>query len=321
MVEGAPLSSGIRSGAPRNQTDAGRKILVPLAALAAVATLVGGFHSDPQSARPTTSPALMTRAFGTLRSHLTSASVQAPSAPKTLAEGVAAPQNHAQSPVRRAPVSSPVSRRPSIATFVAEVKAKGIEPGSNWSWSMGDTSTRCGLIHGTGTGCTSAAGGDVHTVFGGSPTLALVAHELANAEALNDAVPNLMSKVSAAESGTSWSTTDALASCLVAHFMGFQDFSAGSWRCPDALASYVARNIHDAAPVTTQVTSICGKTSGAISTLTYTARSGVLTVKGPGIGSASETVPAGRPLTVSGVGTFIGSDQGGVVTAAGICTP
>jgi len=82
-------------------------------------------------------------------------------------------------------------------------------------------------------------------VFSGSPDLALVAHELANAETQNDAVPDLLSDVAAAEGGSSWSPTDAVASCLVAHFVGIQDDAAGTWACPAALASFVASNIHD----------------------------------------------------------------------------
>ena len=88
-------------------------------------------------------------------------------------------------------------------------------------------------------------GGLEYTVFAGSPTLALVAHELANAETQNDAVPDLLNDVATAEGGTSWSPTDAVASCLVEHFMGFQDGSAGSWQCPTTLATTVADNIHD----------------------------------------------------------------------------
>jgi hypothetical protein len=110
---------------------------------------------------------------------------------------------------------------------------------------MGDTASHCGVIAGVGTGCTYGSGGLEFTIFSGSPTLALVAHELANAETQNDAVPNLLSQVSVAEAGSSWSPTDAVASCLVAHFMGFQDNAAGSWQCPSALATVVANNIHD----------------------------------------------------------------------------
>jgi hypothetical protein len=98
---------------------------------------------------------------------------------------------------------------------------------------------------GAGTGCTYGSNGLEFTVFSGSPTLALVAHELANAETQNDAVPNLLSEVATAAAGSSWSPTDAVATCLVAHFMGFQDLSAGSWQCPAALAASVAANIHD----------------------------------------------------------------------------
>jgi hypothetical protein len=134
---------------------------------------------------------------------------------------------------------------PSVAELVVEVEAAGIEPGSNWSWSMGDTATNCGGMTGAGTGCTYGSNGLEYSVFSGSPTLALVAHELANAETQNDAVPNLLNEVAAAAAGTSWSPTDAVASCLVAHFMGFQDHAAGTWQCPGALATVTATNIHD----------------------------------------------------------------------------
>jgi hypothetical protein len=138
-----------------------------------------------------------------------------------------------------------VVAQPSVAQLVAQVEATGVNPGSNWTWSMGNTATHCGAISGAGTGCTYGAGGLEFTVFSGSPTLALVAHELANAETQNDAIPSLLSQVSVAEAGSSWSPTDAVASCLVAHFMGFQDDAAGSWQCPAALATVVANNIHD----------------------------------------------------------------------------
>ena len=143
-----------------------------------------------------------------------------------------------------APVGLPYTG-PSVATLVAEVEAGGIDPGPAWSWSMGDTATVCGAIPGNGaTGCTFGAAGAATTVFAGSPPLALVAHELANAETENDAVPALMTQVTAAEGGSSWSPIDAVATCLVAHFLGFQDHAAGAWQCPAALATFVAANIH-----------------------------------------------------------------------------
>jgi hypothetical protein len=134
-----------------------------------------------------------------------------------------------------------------VTTLVAEVEADGIAPGPNWSWSMGNTAALCGAIPdaGIGTGCTSGAAGAATTVFSGSPTLALVAHELANAETENDAVPSLVAEVATAEAGTSWSPIDAVASCLVEHFMGFQDHAAGAWQCPVGLAAAVADGIHD----------------------------------------------------------------------------
>ena len=127
------------------------------------------------------------------------------------------------------PAESPTTES-LVATLVAQVTASGIDPGSNWSWSMGNTATHCSVMTGTGTGCTYGAGGLEFTVFAGTPNLALVAHELANAETQNDAVPNLMDQVATAEGGTSWSPTDAVATCLVAHFA--QD----SGRCRRTLA-------------------------------------------------------------------------------------
>ncbi|MFZ0664211.1 MAG: hypothetical protein WAM97_00535 [Acidimicrobiales bacterium] len=317
-AEVPPLGQ-VDQGSRRSRTHRRLIICVGLVTLAATAALVGAFIGAPQSTGSAKSQAKTGRIINPQRSHLVTSYKEAPAVRTTPTTAVVAPKT-TRVPERPSVVTVSVTG-PSIAAMVAEVERAGIEPGSNWSWSMGDTETRCGFIPGTGTGCTSALGGVVHTVFGGSPTLALVAHELANAEALNDAVPTLMSVVSAAESGTSWSPTDALASCLVAHFMGFQDASAGTWRCPAKLSTYVAENIHDAPPVVTELTSVCGKTSRAISTLTFRASAGVLTVKGPAIGSVSETKPAGTPVTVSGVGTFTGRDQGGVVTATGICAP
>jgi len=134
-----------------------------------------------------------------------------------------------------------------VASLVAQVEADGIDPGPTWTWTMGDPSSSCGTIPvpGAGTGCTSGAPGEAKTVFAGTPNLALVAHEMANAETENDAVPSLLNTVTEAEAGTSWSPIDAVASCLVAHFMGFQDNAAGTWQCPFTLASFVATNIHD----------------------------------------------------------------------------
>ena len=148
-------------------------------------------------------------------------------------------------PVAVLAAAQPAAAEPPIATLVAEVEATGIDPGSNWSWSMGDTATRCGPIPGAGTGCTFGAAGLEYTVFAGTPNLSLVAHELANAETQNDAVPDLLSDVASAEAGSSWSPTDAVASCLVTHFMGVQDVAAGAWVCSPALSTFVANNIHD----------------------------------------------------------------------------
>jgi 3D (Asp-Asp-Asp) domain-containing protein len=185
---------------------------------------------------------------------------------------------------------------------------------------MGDTSAQCGLNPGnsSGSGCTFGAAGQAKTVFSGSPSLALVAHELANAETENDAVPSLMNEVTTAEAGTSWSPIDAVASCLVAHFMGFQDDAAGTWQCPAALAMVVVENIHDTV-VTTEMTSTCGTKSGVVSTLTFTGTAGSLTVTAPAVGAPPETVVAGAPVTVSGIGTFTAIDRGGAIDQTGEC--
>ncbi len=230
----------------------------------------------------------------------------------------AAPQPRAvvaPAPVSPAAVSSPLA---SIGTLVEQVEAAGIEPGPNWTWSIGDTAAHCGAIADAASGCTYWVSGVERTVFSGSPSLALVAHELANAETESDAVPSLMAQVATSEAGTSWSTTDAVSSCLVEHFLGFQDDAAGSWQCPVALASYVADHIHDQV-VTTETKAVCGTASGVSSTLTFTADAGTLTVTGPTGGPAPQTAPAGGSVTVSGIGTFIAVDQGGTVGESGLC--
>jgi len=208
---------------------------------------------------------------------------------------------------------------PSVASSVALVEAAGIEPGPTWSWSMGDPTAHCGAINAPGmaTGCTYWASGVETTVFAGAPSLALVAHELANAEAEYSALPSLVSQVAAVAGSTSWSPTDAVASCLVVHFLGFQDDAAGSWQCPVALATDVAAHIHDTVTIT-QTTAVCGKASGISSTLTFTVAQGTLSVTTP-TGPTPLTAPAGTPVTVSGIGTFVATGTGGTVSETGAC--
>ncbi len=186
---------------------------------------------------------------------------------------------------------------------------------------MGDPTTHCGPIAGPGvaTGCTYWASGVETTVFAGAPSLALVAHELANAETAYSALPTLVSQVAAVAGTTSWSPTDAVASCLVVHWMGFQDDAAGSWQCPSALATEVADHIHDTV-TTTRTTAVCGTTSGISSTLTFTAGAGTLSVTTPS-GPTPVTAPGGTPVTVSGIGTFVATAQGGTAQVVGACQP
>jgi hypothetical protein len=207
-----------------------------------------------------------------------------------------------------------------VSTLVSQVEAAGVYPGPNWSWAMGDTAASCGAIAGgtLATGCTSWSSGTERSVFAGSPPLSLVAHEVANAEAAADATPSLLSLAASAEAGTSWSPIDAVASCLVEHFMGFQDKAAGSWQCPDALASLVAQDIHQTV-VTNRTDAICGTTSDISSTLTFIGTAGTLTVTAPAPDSTPQTVGAGLPVTVSGVGSFTAVDQGGTITVTGAC--
>jgi hypothetical protein len=185
---------------------------------------------------------------------------------------------------------------------------------------MGTPSARCGTVADAGavSGCTSWMWGTIRTVFVGSPTLALVAHEVANAETEADALPALLTRVATAASGSSWSATDAVASCLVFHMLGFQDDAAGTWQCPASLADDVAAHIHDTL-VTTTTTAVCGRTSNIPSTLTFVASAGTLTVTGPRSGSTPRSASAGTPLTVSGIGTFTAADVGGTAVTSGSC--
>jgi hypothetical protein len=259
-----------RSRVPKQVRRHRRKVIVLLAVTLPVATALafgqpGGAQSVPVSTPRATSTPRM-HIIGAERAHLditstaaTSTTIAA-SAPTTTTTPTAitpvpASTNVATTPglVPTAAVTNPATG-PSVVTLVAEAEAAGVDPGPSWSWSMGDTATQCGVIPGgsVGTGCTFGPAGAARSVFAGSPSLALVAHELANAETENDAVPTLMSEVTAAEAGTSWSPIDAVASCLVVHFMGFQDDAAGTWQCPPALATLVADHIHDtlsAAPI------------------------------------------------------------------------
>ncbi len=224
----------------------------------------------------------------------------------------AAPVTTAPTPVAATPVA------PSVASLVAQVEAAGIEPGPTWSWSMGNPTATCGAIAAPGlaTGCTSWASGVETTVFSGAPSLALVAHELGNAETEYSALPTLVSQVAAVAGTTSWSPTDAVASCLVVHFLGFQDNAAGPWQCPSALAADVAAHIHDTVTIT-RTTAICGTTSGITSTLIFTDATGTLSVVTPG-SSVPVSAPAGTPVTVSGIGTFVATGQG-TVSESGAC--
>ena len=233
---------------------------------------------------------------------------------------VTTPSVSTTSSLPAAPVAAAPVTTPTLAALVQQVEAAGIEPGVGWSWSVGDTAA-CGAIAGSGsaTGCTSWDSGVIRTVFNGQPAIALVAHELANAETEADAVPALLQQVAAVAAGSSWSTTDAVASCLVVHFLGIQDDAAGPWQCPPMLATQVAAHIHDTV-TTTQTTAVCGTASGTVSTLTFTAGSGTLTVTSPVSGVPSQTAPAGTPVTVSGVGTFTAVDHGGTVAESGTCS-
>jgi hypothetical protein len=110
---------------------------------------------------------------------------------------------------------------------------------------MGDPTQQCGpLPSGVASGCTFGNGYSAQTVFQGVPTLGLVAHEMGNAEVENS--PNLNidgppeSTVWAQAQGLSWSPIDATSSCIVYHYMGFQDGDSGPWQCPGDLAAYVA---------------------------------------------------------------------------------
>jgi hypothetical protein len=283
MVENSPLSSGaphrgsatgpVDGTAPRTSGTFFRRrpvriVAICLASTLAVTTFMAvDFHRAPSvaSSSPLQTWTTPRSIAGAPRAKTTTPTTSAPAPPVTTTSAPATPGTSVvpapvtpTASVVPAPVAvltavQPAAVAPPIAALVAEVEATGIEPGSNWSWSMGDTATHCGPISGAGTGCTFGAAGLEYTVFAGSPNLSLVAHELANAETQNDAVPNLLSEVAAADGGSSWSPTDAVASCLVAHFMGIQDAAAGTWTCPSDVATFVANNIHDTLSTTVGV--------------------------------------------------------------------
>jgi hypothetical protein len=224
-------------------------VVIALASGAAAISTSGAARSQrTSSARPAATRAVHVAAAKNVSPAIVAATPVTPSTPTTTptTQAVVAP-TPTTTPTTQAAVPAPAAPAvdPAIATLVAQVEASGIDPGSNWSWSMGDTATHCAALSGAGTGCTYGAGGQEFTIFAGSPNLALVAHELANAETQNDAVPTLMNEVASAAGATSWSPTDAVASCLVEHFMGFQDGAAGTWQCSAALGVEVATHIHD----------------------------------------------------------------------------
>jgi hypothetical protein len=320
MVDTGRYTNDILPTHPSGHTR--RRLLVAgtvgTAVLAVAAALVLPFHS-PASAtagRGSTAPHGVLVAVHHQTTHRPTASVTVTPAATPAVGAVVTPTTTTPVPV----AVPPVAAGPTLAALVAQVEAAGIEPGSGWSWSVGDT-TECGVIAGSGpaTGCTSWSAGVIRTVFSGQPALPLVAHELANAETEADAVPALLSQVATSAAGSSWSPTDAVASCLVVHFLHIQDDAAGSWQCPDALADAVAAHIHDTV-TTTQTTAVCGAASNMASTLTFVAGSGTLTVTSPAGGAPVQTAPAGTPVTVSGIGTFTAVDQGGTVTESGTCT-
>src|SRR3984957_5853639 len=224
-------------------------VAVILLAAPAVAARPLGLLGGTQAARASTPPAGAAAPVHNRPAERAPSAVTPPASASTITTAPT-PTATTTAPTAPAPAPTPAAPVPTnapIAALVAEVEASGVDPGPTWSWTLGDTATQCGVIpgNGAGTGCTFGAAGAAQTVFSGSPSLALVAHELANAETENDAVPSLMNEVAQAEAGTAWTPIDAVASCLVEHFMGFQDGAAGTWECPVALATVVAANIHD----------------------------------------------------------------------------
>ena len=309
---GRRVSSGSAVDRPRGS-------LRPTYSVGLVATVAAGvlFFSLGPVANGAPADQSATTSFSTIHSGKIAAASRAVGASASPATTTA------PTPVATVQTSAPEGSAvvtPSTSDLVAQVEAAGIVPAPTWTWSMGDTGSQCGVTAAAGSaaGCTSWSAGVEHTTFSGTPPLALVAHEIANAETEHFAVPTLLNEVSAAAAGTSWSPTDAVASCLVMHFLGFEDNAAGSWQCPAGLAASVAAHIRDTI-VTTQTTATCGVTSGASSTLTFTANVGALSVTSPSGGSIPQIANAGSPITVSGVGTFTAEDVGGTVSVTGMC--
>ncbi len=317
------VSSGHASGNARVRRSIAAMLVVAALAGGAATSVQAGATPSAHASTPTGGAAPGQRAHGAERTGATGVATPS-SVPTAPTPTSTAPTAHV-TPTTEAPgATDPAAPAPTqasvIAALVAQVEASGILPGSHWSWTIGDTAVQCHITPapGQGSGCTSWSGGTEVTVFEGPVTLALVAHEIANAETAAFAIPALLDEVSAAAGGSSWSATDAVASCLVAHFLGFQDGAAGPWQCPATLAMSVAARMHDTV-VTTQITATCGVTSGASSTLTFAAGSGTLSVTSSAVGSVPQTAPSGASVVVSGIGTFVARDVGGTATLTGVC--
>jgi hypothetical protein len=314
----SPPTCGGRSPKPRKAPKGVRRAVILVLGVAAIgASALGlGLYGVATSAHAPNGAVLTAHdaALTALRAHV---AIGAASPTTTTTTSPTAPAAVTISP---STAPAPPSTTAVVAALISEVESAGVDPGPHWSWAMGDTAAACGAIAGgtLATGCTSWSFGTEKTVFAGAPPLALVAHELANAEAEADATPSLLSQVAAAEAGTSWSPIDAVSSCLVEHFLGFQDNAAGTWQCPTELASLVAEDIHETT-VTNQTNASCGTTSGISSTLTFVGSAGTLTVTTPAPGSTPQTVGPEAPVTVSGIGSFTAVDQGGTITLTGTC--
>ena len=313
-----PTGPALTSRAPRAPTRRARRL--GWGAGAAVVAVGLGLLVNPASSFGTTAT--------TPARHLTPAAPTAhrvhpdhPAARVVTTPPVVAPVASSAAPVMATTTTTaPPTQDPPIATLVAEVEAAGIVPGPHWTWTVGDVTAGCHVAvpAGQGTGCTSWSSGVESTVFEGPVTLALVAHEVANAETEAYAVPTLLDDVQTEAAGSSWSATDAVATCLVAHFLGIQDRAAGSWECPTPLATSVATHIHDVV-VTNRITAVCGVASGVSSTLTFDSGGGSLTVSGPSGATDVPTTTPGTSVVASGIGTFTAEDTGGVPRIEGVC--
>ncbi len=126
-------------------------VAVILLAAPAVAVRPLGLLGGTQAARASMPPARTDAPVHNRPAERAPAAVTPPaSASRPLHDRPPAPTTTtATAPTAPAPAPTPAAPVPTnapIAALVAQVEAAGVDPGATWTWTMGDTTTQCGVI-------------------------------------------------------------------------------------------------------------------------------------------------------------------------------